>query len=439
MKIAAKWGTLLLLGTSAVFAGDDSAVNLVDTLWVMMAGFLVFFMNAGFAMVESGFCRAKNVVNILAKNFAVFAIAGLIFWAVGYGIMFGQGNGIIGMNSFLLDDSSNNPVTNLPLFAFFFFQMAFAATAASIISGAVAERIKFYAYILFAVIMIALIYPMIGHWIWGGGWLSKLGFHDFAGSTVVHSVGGWAALAGIIVLGPRIGKFRADGTPKAIMGHSIPLAVLGTFILWLGWFGFNAGSTLAMNLDVPRIALITALGASAGLLSSMLVVSIRDGKTDLSMVVNGSLAGLVAVTAGCAVFSPVSSIIVGAIAGILVAYLVPFFDKLKIDDPVGALAVHLGNGIWGTLAVGLFASTDYLGGSVGAGLFMGGGTDLLVKQIIGVASVGATVFGLSMIGWTILNKTMGIRVSREEEIGGLDIGEMGMEGYKGFQIFTTED
>ncbi len=439
MKQAAKWGALVLLGTSALFAGDDSAVNLVDTLWVMMAGFLVFFMNAGFAMVESGFCRAKNVVNILAKNFAVFAIAGLIFWAVGYGIMFGQGNVIIGMDSFLVDESSNNPVTNIPLFAFFFFQMAFAATAGSIISGAVAERIKFYAYIVFTVIMIAVIYPMIGHWIWGGGWLSKLGFHDFAGSTVVHSVGGWAALAGIIVLGPRIGKFRADGTPKAIMGHSIPLAVLGTFILWLGWFGFNAGSTLAMNLDVPRIALITALGASAGLLSSMAVVSIRDGKTDLSMVVNGSLAGLVAVTAGCAVFSPVSAIIVGTIAGILVAYLVPFFDKLKIDDPVGALAVHLGNGIWGTLAVGLFASADYLGGSVGAGLFMGGSADLLVKQIIGVASVGATVFGLSMIGWTILNKTMGIRVSREEEIGGLDIGEMGMEGYKGFQIFTTED
>jgi Amt family ammonium transporter len=419
-----------------LFAGDGSTINLVDTLWVLMAAFLVFFMNAGFAFVETGFCRAKNSVNILGKNFSVFAIAMLAFWVIGYGLMFGAGEGLVGTNSFMVDEGANNPAPNLPVFAFFFFQAAFAAAGCSIISGAVAERIKFGAYLIFGFILVACIYPLGGHWVWGGGWLSKIGFHDFAGSTVVHSVGGWAALAGALLLGPRIGKFLPDGRPRAIIGHSIPLATLGGFILWLGWFGFNPGSQLALDGNVPRIALTTALASCTGIIGAMITAWITGGKPDLSMIVNGCLAGLVAITAPCAVTSPLGSIIIGAIAGVLVVCGVYFFDRMHVDDPVGALAVHLVNGIWGTLAVGLFAAPKYMDGA--AGLFYGGGPKLLGIQIVGVLAVGAVAFGLSLLLWSILKATMGIRVSREEEIGGLDVGEMGMEAYAGFQIFTTE-
>jgi Amt family ammonium transporter len=285
--------------------------------------------------------------------------------------------------------------------------------------------------------MVAVIYPLTGHWIWGGGWLSGIGFHDFAGSAAVHSVGGWCALTGILLLGPRLGKYREDGTQRAILGHSIPLAVLGGFILWLGWFGFNPGSQLAMDANVPRIALTTALASCTGVIGAMIVSWMISKKPDLSMIINGCLAGLVAITAPCAVVTPGAAMIIGLLAGILVVYAVFFFDKLKIDDPVGALSVHLVNGIWGTLAVGLFASPALFSGK--AGLFYGGGFTQLKIQAIGVVAVGATIFILSFLLWTILKKTIGLRVSREEEIGGLDVGEMGLEGYNGFQIFTTED
>ncbi len=426
---------LALLAVPAL-AGDGGAVNLIDTLWVLVAAFLVFFMNAGFAFVETGFCRSKNAVNILAKNFSVFAIAMVAFWAVGYGLMFGEGGPLVGLSSFFVDETAHNPASNIPVYAFFFFQAAFAAAGCSIISGAVAERIKFVSYLIFGSVLVAFIYPLGGHWVWGGGWLGTIGFHDFAGSTVVHSVGGWAALAGVLFLGARIGKYRPDGASKAIVGHSIPLATLGGFILWLGWFGFNPGSQLALDGNVPRIALTTGLASCAGILGAMITSWFVGGKPDLSMIVNGCLAGLVAITAPCAVTTPAGAIAIGSVAGILVVFAVFFFDKLRIDDPVGALAVHLVNGIWGTLAVGLFAVPTYMDGR--AGLFYGGGLRLLGVQIVGVLAVGATTFALSALLWALLKRTLGIRVSREEEIGGLDVGEMGLEAYNGFQIFTTE-
>ncbi len=427
----------VLLGGLPLFAQDGGAsINVVDTLWVLISAILVFFMNAGFAFVESGFCRVKNTTNILAKNFSVFAISAVAFWAIGYGLMFGTGSKIIGMNAFVVNEQTASPVSNLPFFSFFFFQLAFAAAGCSIISGAVAERIKFGSYLLFGAFMVAFIYPIGGHWVWGGGWLSGLGFHDFAGSTVVHSVGGWCALTGVMLLGPRIGKFRQDGSAKAIIGHSMPLATLGGFILWFGWFGFNGGSQLAMDANVPRILLATALASCAGILTAMLTAYKLQGKPDLSMTVNGCLAGLVAVTAPCAVVSPVGALTIGAVAGVLVVLAVVFFDKMKLDDPVGALAVHLVNGIWGTLAVGLFAIPGYIPGV--EGLFYGGGFRQLGVQLLGVVTVGGTVFSLSILLWYGVRQVMGLRVSREEEVGGLDVGEMGMEAYNGFQIFTTE-
>lgn len=427
----------LIAGSATPLFADDGGINLVDTLWILVAGFLVFFMNAGFAFVETGFTRAKNTVNILAKNFIVFALAAVAYWAVGYGLMFGNGNAVIGMSSFLVGEKSTAPVTNIPVFAFFFFQLAFAAAGCSIISGAVAERIKFLSFIVFGALLVAFVYPLTGHWIWGGGWLGSMGFHDFAGSTAVHSVGGWAALIGILLLGPRIGKYREDGLPKAIPGHSIPLATLGGFILWLGWFGFNPGSQLALDANVPRIALTTALASCTGIIGAMMTSWILSGKPDLSMIINGCLAGLVAITAPCAVVTPVSSNIIGLLAGVIVVFAVYFFDKLHIDDPVGALSVHLVNGIWGTLAVGLFAAPGYTDGM--AGLFYGGGMKQLGIQVIGIAAVGVTVSTAAFILWSAIKAVHGIRVSREEEIGGLDVGEMGLEGYNGFQIFTTEN
>ncbi|MBN1575092.1 MAG: ammonium transporter [Chitinispirillaceae bacterium] len=425
------------LAAAAPLFADDGGINLVDTMWVLVASFLVFFMNAGFAFVETGFTRAKNTVNILAKNFIVFAVAAIAFWAIGYGFMFGKGNAIIGASSFLVGEKSTAPVSNIPVFAFFFFQLAFAAAGCSIISGAVAERIKFLSFIIFGIVMVAVIYPLAGHWIWGGGWLGALGFHDFAGSTVVHSVGGWCALTGILLLGPRIGKYLPNGKSKAIPGHSIPLATLGGFILWFGWFGFNPGSELAMDANVPRIALTTALASCTGVVSAMITSWILGGKPDLSMIINGCLAGLVAITAPCAVVTTVGAVVIGLIAGTIVVFAVYFFDRMRIDDPVGALSVHLVNGIWGTIAVGLFAAPGYV--SNVTGLFYGGGLTQLKVQTIGVAVVGATVVPASLLLWFLIKKTVGMRVSREEEINGLDIGEMGIEGYSSFQIFTTEN
>jgi Amt family ammonium transporter len=426
---------------------DPETKVALDTLWVLLTAFLVFFMNAGFALVESGLCRAKNAVNILAKNFIVFAASSLAFWAVGFALMFGDGSGFIGLTGWALRGADNSPAmadayqgvfsslnwTGVPLYAKFFFQLVFAGTAATIVSGAVAERIKFGSFIVFSFILVGLIYPIGGHWAWGGGWLSKLTvpFADFAGSTVVHSIGGWAALAGVIVLGPRIGKFAADGTAKAIPGHNMTSATLGALILWLGWFGFNPGSTMAVDPNaIALVALNTNMAAAAGALSSTVAAWLALGKPDLSMIINGTLAGLVAITAPCAFVGVGSSIIIGCAAGVLVVYAVLFFDRIKIDDPVGALSVHLVNGAFGTLCVGLFA-TD-------GGLFFGGGFAKTMTQLIGIGAVGALTFVLSLAAWTLLKATMGIRVSKAEEIEGLDTGEHGMEAYGGFVMNPAE-
>jgi Amt family ammonium transporter len=421
---------------------------ILDTLWVLFTAMLVFFMNLGFGMVESGFARSKNAVNILSKNFIVFAVSSLAFWAIGWGLMFGDGNGFLGLNGiFGLHGADNSPATgdaysgvyssiswaSVPLLAKFFFQLVFAGTAATIVSGAVAERIKYISFIVFSFVLVAILYPTTGHWIWGGGWLAELGMWDFAGSTVVHSVGGWAALTGAIILGPRIGKYR-NGKIFPITGHNMTSATLGALVLWLGWFGFNPGSTMAADpVSIARICITTNSAAIAGILSSTAVAWIVIGKPDLSMTINGCLAGLVAITAPCAFVSVESSLIIGAIAGAIVVFAVIGFDKIKIDDPVGAISVHLVNGVFGTLALGLFAEDSLMPGTTGNGLFFGGGFTLLGHQLIGIAAVGAFTFVISFIVWIIIKKTMGLRVSEAEEIEGLDVGEHGMEAYPDFE------
>ncbi|MDL1872828.1 ammonium transporter [Deltaproteobacteria bacterium PRO3] len=420
---------------------------MVDTVWTLIAGMLVFWMNAGFALVESGLCQSKNCVNILAKNFIVFAISSLAFYVIGWGLMFGDGNPYFGTQGlWMVGGADNSPATGeayqgvysainwtgVPIWTKFFFQLVFAGTAATIVSGAVAERIKFLSFIVFSFILVGLMYPTTGHWIWGGGWLAKLGFWDFAGSTVVHSMGGWAALAGVIVLGARKGKF-VKGRVHPIPGHNLTSATLGALILWLGWFGFNPGSTMAAAAgDIGRIAVVTNFGAAAGILSSTVVAWILIGKPDLSMIINGCLAGLVAVTAPCAYIGMGSSIIIGLIAGALVVFAVLFFDKVKLDDPVGALSVHLVNGVWGTIAVGLFAQDVFTPNTTGNGLFFGGGAKLLIAQLTGVAAVGAFTLIISLVVWYALKLVMGIRVSEEEEREGLDHGEHGNICYPDF-------
>ena len=418
----------------------------VDTIWVIVAACLVFFMNAGFAALESGLCQAKNTVNILAKNFIVFAIASIAFWAFGFGLMFGDGTPFVGQNGWFLGGVDSSPAmgddyqgvfsslnwTGIPLMAKFFFQLVFAATAATIVSGVVAERIKFLSFIVFSFFLVAFIYPVTGHWAWGGGWLGTAGFKDFAGSTVVHSVGGWAALAGAIILGPRLGKYGKDGRVKPIPAHNMALATLGTFILWLGWFGFNPGSTMAADFNaIALVALNTNMAAAAGCLAATATAWIVLGKPDFSMILNGTLAGLVAITAPCAFVTVPGSIGIGLVAGVLVVIAVLMFDKLKLDDPVGALSVHLVNGIFGTLAVA-FLATD-------GGLFYGGGTALLVTQLKGVLAVGGFTFLASAVIWYALKVTLGIRVSPEEEQEGLDVGEHGMQAYVGLgtSVSTT--
>ena len=467
LKISGIIGVVLLCASllfaqesgSAVAQVPASTVNMnvvTDTLWVLFAAFLVFFMNLGFAMVEAGLQQAKNAVNISAKNFVVFAISSIAFWFIGWGLMFGDGNGFMGWKGmFMLSGADNSPATGdsyqgvysalswtgVPLFAKFFFQLVFCATAATIVSGAVGGRIKFLAFIVFSFILTSIIYPVAGHWIWGGGWLAQRGFWDFAGSTVVHSIGGWAALAGVLVLGSRIGKYNPDGSVNSLPGHSLPLATLGVFVLWFGWFGFNPGSTMAANAaDIGRIAVTTNLAAAAGTLTATITAWLALEKPDLSMILNGALAGLVAITAPCAWVTPGASIIIGGTAGILVVFFVLAFDRWGIDDPVGALSVHLVNGVWGTLAVGLFAAAPYAGGSgqPPLGLFYGGGFSSFANQLVGVVAVGSFVFVLSWVIWVIINATMGIRVSREEELIGLDISEHGIEGYPDFESYTLK-
>ena len=435
----------LTLTTSAWAAEPDLAAFQValDTVWVIFAGILVFFMNAGFALLESGLCRAKNAVNILAKNFTVAAFAGLAFFAFGFGLMFADGTSFMGLGGFMLSGADNSPAMNdayegifsslswtgIPLEAKFFFQACFAMAAASIVSGAVAERIKFHAFVLFSLLLIALVYSLSGHWIWGGGWLANLGFWDFAGSTAVHSVGGWAALVGAAMLGPRIGKFTKDGEPKAIPGHSMALATTGGFILWLGWFGFNAGSTMAADPGaIAHVATTTLLASLAGIAGALIAAFIKTKSFDLSMMINGCLGGLVGITAPCAFVSAGSSVIIGFIAGALVVMAIELVDRIRVDDPVGAISVHLVCGIWGTLAVGLFAQAKF-SADVGDGVLFGGSAGLLGAQAIGIAAVGAFVSASSFILWKLLDMTIGIRVDEHEELVGLDLAEMRMRAY----------
>lgn len=409
----------------------------INTVWVIVAAILVFVMNAGFGLLEAGLCRAKNTVNIFSKNIVIFAIASLSFWLVGFGLMFGDGNSLVGTTGWMLMGEDNSPAignyyygdysafswTALPLYAKVLFQLMFVAAAAHIVSGAVAERIKYFSFIAFSIVLVAIIYPIIGHWIWGGGWLSSIGFADFAGSTVVHSVGGWAALTGVIVLGPRMDKFRKDGRISPIPGHNQPMATLGMFLLWLGWFGFNAGSAMMADPEIiSAVALNTTIAAAAGVISALIVSEVVIGKPDLSMIINGALAGLVAITAGCNVVSIGGSVIIGLVAGVLVVYSIILLDKRKIDDPIGAIPVHLVNGIWGTLAVGLFSLRD--------GLFYNGTVSLLFIQIAGIAAVGVFVGVSTFFLWHIIGLVMGgLRVSKEEEYNGLDLSEHGMEAY----------
>jgi ammonium transporter, Amt family len=426
----------------------------MDTMWTLLTAFLVFFMNLGFAMVESGFCRAKNTANILSKNYIVFAISSVAFLLVGFGIMFSDGNAIFGTHGlWFVGGADNSPATGsayqgvysslswtgIPLWAKFFFQLVFAGTAATIVSGAVAERIKFASFFLFSFLMVGIIYPVAGHWIWGGGWLAKLGMLDFAGSTVVHSIGGWAALAGAIMVGPRIGKYTKDNKPVGIPGHSLTSAALGVFVLWFGWFGFNPGSTMAADwASIAHIAVTTNTAAATATISALLTAWVVLGKPDLGMSLNGGLAGLVAITAPCAFVSVPNSFLIGIIAGVLVVMAVMFFDRVMVDDPVGAVSVHMVNGVWGTIAVGLFADPLVCPAASSAkpGLFLGGGLQQLLPQLIGVVAVAAFVFVSALAGWAVIKAFVGLRVSEEEEIEGLDLREHGDVAYPDFQLLA---
>ncbi|MDX1828984.1 MAG: ammonium transporter [Lutibacter sp.] len=399
---------------------DTNAV--LNLMWVVISGILVFFMQAGFTLVETGFTRSKNAGNIIMKNIMDFCIGSLSFWALGYALMYGDAVGTFGA---LIGKPSlffNNPKEMHSLF----FQTVFAATSATIVSGAIAERTKFSTYLIFSLLMTLIIYPISGHWVWqSGGWLSKLGFIDFAGSTVVHSVGGWASLVAAVMVGPRIGKY-VNGKSNAIPGHNLLIGSLGIFILWLGWFGFNAGSKLAISGDnanaVANIIVTTNLAAAAAAITSMFVTWYSYGKPDISMTLNGALAGLVAITAGCAAVSPVGAVIIGFISGVVVVFSIDFIDKkLKIDDPVGAISVHGVNGALGTLLVGVFAKDG--------GLLYGGGFHLLGVQAIGIFTIAIWAMLASFIVLSILKKAMGLRVSRIEEEDGLDKHEHDMSVY----------
>lgn len=423
----------------------EALQNNLNIVWTCVAAFLVFFMQAGFAMVEAGFTRAKNAVNIMMKNLMDFSIGTLAFYFIGFGLMFGATNGFFGTTDFMLSGVlGDGEHWN---FTFLIFQTVFAGTSATIVSGAMAGRTKFKAYVAYSVFICAFIYPIFGSWAWGGlldggGWLENLnaGFCDFAGSTVVHSIGGWLALAGAIMLGPRIGKYSPNGKSNAIPGHNITLAALGVFILWFGWFGFNPGSTTVGNGEIGRIAITTNLAAAAGAVVAMITAWILFKKPDASMTLNGALAGLVGITAGCYTVTPMGSIFIGAIAGALVVFSVIFIDSvLKIDDPVGAVSVHGVCGAWGTLACGLFNAEQVLGiGEANGGLFYGGGMAQLTSQFIGVGAGFLWAFLTGLILFGVIKATMGLRVTPEEELIGLDICEHGMEAYSGFQIFSNE-
>lgn len=420
--------------------GEFSALN---TIWVLVGAALVFFMQAGFAMVETGFTRAKNAGNIIMKNLMDFCIGTPAFWIVGFGLMFGGTGAFIGSIGGIAEEAnygSSMLPDGVPFYAFLIFQTVFCATAATIVSGAMAERTKFSAYCVYSFVISLLIYPISGHWIWGGGWLSQLGFHDFAGSTAVHLVGGVAAFVGALILGPRIGKYDKDGKAKAIPGHSLTLGALGVFILWFCWFGFNGASTVSMEgeavVTAGKIFVNTNLAAAVASCAVLLITWIRYKKPDISMTLNGTLAGLVAITAGCDTVSPVSAAIIGIISGFVVVFGIEFIDKvLKVDDPVGAVGVHGLNGALGTICVGLFSDGS---GTDGLGLFTGGGFHLFGVQCLGLIAVVVWVGVTMTIVFQIIKHTMGLRVSEDEEIAGLDIREHGIESsYADFITFDN--
>lgn len=408
--------------------------QLINIVWVFLGAVMVMLMQAGFAILEAGLTRQKNCNNVLMKNIMDFAIGSIIFLVVGFGLMFGESlGGIVDITGFIDPTSLNlSQFEALSPTVFIFFQTVFCATAATIVSGAMAERTKFSSYLIYTLVISLVIYPISGHWIWGGGFLSKIGFIDYAGSTAVHSVGGWAALMGAVVLGPRMGKYNRDGSTNAIPGHNIMMATLGVFILWFCWFGFNPGSSLEAAGYIGHIAMTTNLSACAGALVAMFLTWKKYGKPDVSMTLNGILAGLVAITAGCHIVSLYGAIAIGAVGGILVVYGCEILDqKLHVDDPVGAVGVHCLNGVWGTLAVGLFAcNTPASEGTLG--LFFGGGTALLITQLIGVIIVAVWVCSMSFIMFTLIKKTVGLRVTPQEELAGLDLGEHGSEAYPDF-------
>jgi ammonium transporter, Amt family len=419
--------------TSFIFASENPSISeemfTINNTWMLISAFLVFIMHLGFATLESGLTRAKNTVNILFKNVSIVAIGILTYAFCGFNLMYpGTFNGILGFAGFGInsplgvDGLINYADGAYSYYTDFIFQAMFAATAATIVSGAVAERIKLSSFLIFSTFYVAIVYPIVGSWTWGAGWLDAKNFHDFAGSTLVHSVGGWAALIGAIMVGPRLGKYSKNGSIKPILGHNMPLATIGVFLLWFGWYGFNGGSVLSADpAGVSFVFVTTTLAGASGVIGAMITSWIISKKPDLSMILNGSLAGLVGITAGADIISPMYSIIIGFIAGMIVVLTVIQLDKFKIDDPVGAISVHLACGVWGTLAVGIF-SPDFL----------------FTVQLLGVISYGASCLISALILFSVLKLTLGLRVSEEEEIIGLDISEHDMESYAGFQIFTVE-
>ena len=422
-----KFIVFVLVISSFGFSSDVSLeMFTINNLWILISAFLVFMMHLGFATLESGLTRSKNTVNILFKNVSIIAIGLLTYALCGFNLMYpGEFNGFFGFAGFGLENPSGDMIDyasgSYTYYTDFIFQAMFAATAATIVSGAVAERVKLSSFLIFSTIYVAFLYPVLGSWKWGGGWLDQLGFYDFAGSTIVHSVGGWAALIGAYLIGPRIGKYTNSGI-KPIMGHNMPLVCIGVFLLWFGWYGFNGGSVLSADpILVSYVFVTTTLSAAGGIIGSMLISWSITKKPDLSMVLNGSLAGLVGITAGADVIRPFSAIIVGFISGLLVYIFVVFFDKLKIDDPVGAISVHLICGVWGTLAVGIFSSEHSF-----------------IIQLLGVFAYGLASILFSFILFSLIKYFIGLRVHEDEEIIGLDISEHEMESYAGFQIFTIE-
>ncbi|KGG08290.1 Ammonium transporter family [Prochlorococcus marinus str. SB] len=420
-------------------AGDLPELNaafLANNLWLLVATILVIFMNAGFAMVEAGMCRSKNAVNILAKNLFVFALAVTSYWFIGYSLMYGDsvaGGWLYFMGLFFDPTVTAETVADAGLVPTvdFLFQSAFAGTAATIVSGLVAERVKFGEFVVFAVVLTAFIYPIAGSWKWNGGWLDSLGFVDFAGSSIVHSVGAWAGLVGAMLLGPRIGKY-SDGKPQAMPGHNMAIATLGALVLWIGWYGFNPGSQLAMDQWVPYVAVTTTLAAAAGAIGATIVSTLTSGKPDLTMIINGILAGLVSITAGCGDMTLAGAWFAGLVGGIIVVFSVAALDAAEIDDPVGAFSVHGVCGVWGTVVIGLWG-TAVQGDGAGMGLFNGGGITLLLVQALGAAAYAIWTLVTCWIAWSVIGGLFGgIRVSEEEETQGLDIGEHGMEAYPDF-------